>query len=187
MPQSIGDAERVAGSRAVHRVQHEVRLREPTVLPRPPQHPRPRPKLVELLARCHDASYSSPWHTWLRFSACSSPYFTSPWLQVAVVPANLGPLPAGVVWFGAIGAVMVSLYGIFLYNQKWDTSYNYWHYCRPLFGAVTGSIGISCIWFCSTWAAQQRHGEPIDVLCGGICVSGSRTSLSCNCCRTSLR
>ncbi|MFZ0996349.1 MAG: hypothetical protein WAO09_10310 [Candidatus Dormiibacterota bacterium] len=67
-------------------------------------------------------------------------YFTSPWLRVRV-PANLGPLPAGVVWFGAIGAVMVSLYGIFLYNQKWDTSYNYWHYCRPLFGAVTGSIG----------------------------------------------
>jgi hypothetical protein len=67
-------------------------------------------------------------------------YFTSPWLRMHI-PANLGPLPAGVVWFGAIGAVVVSLYGIFLYNQKWDTSYNYWHYCRPLFGAVTGSIG----------------------------------------------
>ena len=25
--------------------------------------------------------------------------------------------------------------------QKWETSYDYWHYCRPLFGAVTGSIG----------------------------------------------
>jgi hypothetical protein len=67
-------------------------------------------------------------------------YFTSPWLRMHI-PTNLGPLPAGVGWFGAIGSVMVSLYGIFLYNQKWDTSYNYWHYCRPLFGAVAGSIG----------------------------------------------
>jgi hypothetical protein len=67
-------------------------------------------------------------------------YFTSPWLRMHI-PANLGPMPAEVVWFGATGGVMVSLYGIFLYNQKWDTSYNYWHYCRPLFGAVTGSIG----------------------------------------------
>ena len=25
--------------------------------------------------------------------------------------------------------------------KTWDRSYNYWHYCRPLFGAVTGSIG----------------------------------------------
>lgn len=62
------------------------------------------------------------------------------WLR-AHLPAHLGQLPVGVVWFGATGAVMASLYGIFVYNQKWDTTYNYWHYCRPLFGAVTGSIG----------------------------------------------
>ncbi len=57
------------------------------------------------------------------------------------VPARFGELPIGIVWFGATGAVIASLYGIFVYNQKWDPSYNYWHYCRPLFGAVTGSIG----------------------------------------------
>jgi H+/Cl- antiporter ClcA len=67
-------------------------------------------------------------------------YVMVAWLR-AHLPANLGQLPVGVVWFGATGAVMASLYGIFVYNQKWDTSYNYWNYCRPLFGAVTGSIG----------------------------------------------
>ncbi len=66
--------------------------------------------------------------------ACWSPFRTH-------VPSSLGPLPVGVVWFGAIGAEIGSLYGIFVHNQKWDTSYNYWHYCRPLFGAITGSIG----------------------------------------------
>jgi hypothetical protein len=56
-------------------------------------------------------------------------------------PTGLGQLPVGVVWFGATGAVMASLYGIFVHNQDWDPSFNYWHYCRPLFGAVSGSIG----------------------------------------------
>lgn len=67
-------------------------------------------------------------------------YAMVPWLR-SHLPVTLGQLPIGVVWFGATGAVMASLYGIFVYNQKWDTNYNYWHYCRPLFGAVTGSIG----------------------------------------------
>ncbi|HUY08346.1 MAG TPA: hypothetical protein VMW80_02710 [Candidatus Dormibacteraeota bacterium] len=67
-------------------------------------------------------------------------YFTVPWLH-AHVPLKLGPIPAGVVWFGATGAVIASLYGIFAHNQDWKIDFNYWHYCRPLFGATTGSIG----------------------------------------------
>ncbi|MGC1406572.1 MAG: SHOCT domain-containing protein [Candidatus Dormiibacterota bacterium] len=51
------------------------------------------------------------------------------------IPASLGPIPSGVVWFGATGAVMASLYGIFVHNRNWNASYNYWHYCRPFFGA----------------------------------------------------
>jgi hypothetical protein len=57
------------------------------------------------------------------------------------VPASFGQIPVGVVWFGATGAEIASLYGIFIHNKAWDPSYNYWHYCRPMFGAVTGSIG----------------------------------------------
>lgn len=59
----------------------------------------------------------------------------------SALPTNFGQLPMGVVWFGATGAVTASLYGIFLHNRAWKSSYNYWHYCRPLFGAVTGSMG----------------------------------------------
>lgn len=57
------------------------------------------------------------------------------------VPASFGQIPVGIVWFAATGAVIASLYGIFVHNKSWDPSYNYWHYCRPIFGAVTGSIG----------------------------------------------
>jgi len=57
------------------------------------------------------------------------------------IPASLGTIPIGVVWFGAAGAEMASLYGIFVHNRNWKVSYNYWHYCRPFFGAVSGSVG----------------------------------------------
>jgi len=57
------------------------------------------------------------------------------------VPASFGQLPVGIVWFAATGAVIASLYGIFVHNKTWDASYKYWHYCRPIFGAVTGSVG----------------------------------------------
>lgn len=62
------------------------------------------------------------------------------------LPSVLGPLPIGVVWFGAVGAVISSFRGIFAYNQSWDPSYNIWHYSRPLLGAVTGSIGALMYW-----------------------------------------
>ena len=67
-------------------------------------------------------------------------YVTWPSFRSAA-PADFGQLPVGVVWFGAIGAVMASLFGIFVHNQKWDHSYDYWYYSRPIFGAVTGSVG----------------------------------------------
>ena len=51
-----------------------------------------------------------------------------------------GILPIGVPWFGALGAVMISLEGVFLWNRQWDNKYNHWHIGRPLFGAVLGIV-----------------------------------------------
>ena len=72
-------------------------------------------------------------------------YVCWPWLRHAV-PSTLGPLPVGIVWFGATGAVIASLRGIFFYNKNWNSSYDYWHYSRPVFGMVTGSIGALLYW-----------------------------------------
>jgi hypothetical protein len=55
------------------------------------------------------------------------------------IPVILGGiLPIGVPWFGAVGAVVISLAGLFGHNEpgRWDKSYSYWHLARPLFGAV---------------------------------------------------
>jgi hypothetical protein len=51
-----------------------------------------------------------------------------------------GVLPIAVPWFGALGAVTISLEGVFLWNGQWDNRYNYWHLARPLFGAILGVI-----------------------------------------------
>jgi hypothetical protein len=67
-------------------------------------------------------------------------YVSSPSFRSGT-PTHFGQLPMGILWFGATGAVMASLFGIFTHNREWKPSYNYWHYCRPLFGAVAGSIG----------------------------------------------
>jgi hypothetical protein len=50
------------------------------------------------------------------------------------LPASLGPLPVGVPWFGALGAVIISLSGAFDHRQDWDPSWNFWHLTRPLIG-----------------------------------------------------
>jgi hypothetical protein len=46
-----------------------------------------------------------------------------------------------VAWFGAVGAVSISLRGVFDHNMSWNPKWNYWHIARPLTGAVLGSIG----------------------------------------------
>ncbi|HEX2294813.1 MAG TPA: fibronectin type III domain-containing protein [Actinomycetota bacterium] len=55
------------------------------------------------------------------------------------IPDPLEILP--VAWFGAVGAVSISLKGVFDHNLSWNPKWNYWHIARPLTGAVLGSIG----------------------------------------------
>lgn len=55
-------------------------------------------------------------------------------------PVMFGVLPIAVPWFGALGAVTISLEGVFLWNSQWDKKFNYWHIGRPLFGAVLGIV-----------------------------------------------
>jgi hypothetical protein len=57
------------------------------------------------------------------------------------LPASLGALPIGVPWFGAVGATLISLTGIFKHADDWDVGFELWHYTRPLIGAFLGSIG----------------------------------------------
>jgi hypothetical protein len=57
----------------------------------------------------------------------------SPSMHVTL-PASFGSLPVGVPWFGALGAVIISLSGVFNHRNDWDPSWALWHLTRPLIG-----------------------------------------------------
>jgi hypothetical protein len=50
--------------------------------------------------------------------------------------------PTPVLWFGALGAVLISLTGVFQWCENWDTCYRYWHWSRPLIGASFGAVSV---------------------------------------------
>ncbi len=55
---------------------------------------------------------------------------------------NLGPIPVGVVWFGALGAVLISLTGVVEHADDWNPEMYLWHLSRPLMGAALGVVGV---------------------------------------------
>src|SRR5262249_520965 len=58
------------------------------------------------------------------------------------LPDNFGPVAVGVPWFGALGAVLLSLAGVFEHEDDWDTSYWPWHLARPLIGLSLGMVSV---------------------------------------------
>lgn len=55
---------------------------------------------------------------------------------------SLGPIPLAAIWFGALGAVLISLTGIVDHAHDWDKSYALWHLSRPLVGASLAVVGV---------------------------------------------
>lgn|SRR5262245_33817357 len=53
-----------------------------------------------------------------------------------------GPVPFLVPWFGALGAVVLSLSGVFEHRKDWDEEYCYWYWARPFVGAVTSTVSV---------------------------------------------
>lgn len=68
-------------------------------------------------------------------------YLEFPALATAL-PTAFGPVPLPVPWWGALGGVIGSLYGVYIHNQDWDPSYDLWQYTRPIVGAVMGSVAV---------------------------------------------
>jgi len=54
---------------------------------------------------------------------------------------DLGRLPFEAIWFGAVGGWLISAQGIFDHNYSWKRSYDFWHYVRPVLGAIIGTLG----------------------------------------------
>jgi hypothetical protein len=58
------------------------------------------------------------------------------------IPHLFGPVPYGVLWFGALGAVLTSLSGVFDHATDWDEGHKYWHWCRPAVGASAALVAV---------------------------------------------
>ncbi len=74
------------------------------------------------------------------------------------IPA-LGEIPVQVVWFGAAGAVLSGLSGVYYHNADWNRSYDFWHYSRPFVGAVVGGVG-ALLYYVSIDAGSQNVVQP---------------------------
>lgn len=55
---------------------------------------------------------------------------------------RIGTVPTPVPWFGALGAVIISLTGVFEHAADWRPSYRFWHLSRPFVGATVGVIAV---------------------------------------------
>jgi hypothetical protein len=54
-----------------------------------------------------------------------------------------GPVPFLVPWFGAVGATLLSLKGVFDHRGRdWNPLYCYWHWARPIVGSIVGTISV---------------------------------------------
>jgi hypothetical protein len=59
----------------------------------------------------------------------------------SLIPDPAGPVPLAIPWWGALGAVTISMTGIFRNRLRWDPSFTCWHIARPIVGAIAGSVG----------------------------------------------
>jgi hypothetical protein len=71
-------------------------------------------------------------------------------------------VPLCVIWFGALGAVAISLQGVFDHNEGWDPSYNYWHIGRPLFGVVVGIVAYFLLQLIVAASGAQAPGHAVE-------------------------
>jgi hypothetical protein len=51
-----------------------------------------------------------------------------------------GIVPVAVPWFGALGAVTISIYGIVDHSDSWQDKWDLWHVVRPVVGAILGTV-----------------------------------------------
>lgn len=63
------------------------------------------------------------------------------WLWIDHIQNPIGGIiPLGVPWFGALGAVTISIYGVVDHSHEWDAKWNLWHVIRPIVGAILGTV-----------------------------------------------
>jgi hypothetical protein len=82
-------------------------------------------------------------------------YFTDP--KSLPLPENLGGVPVAVPWFGAAGAITISMSALSDHRHDWDPEWWFWHASRPLVGAIIGTMAV--LFFVSGILAVQKNPQ----------------------------
>ena len=78
-----------------------------------------------------------------------------------LLPPSVAGVPISIPWFGALGAVLIGLYGIFDHSHRdWERGLNAWHAARPFTGAALGTVGF--ILFSSVIRATGLTPQPTE-------------------------
>ncbi len=55
---------------------------------------------------------------------------------------SIGNMPVAVIWYGALGGVLISLVGVFEHPFDWNAGYVQWHWARPVVGASLAVVSV---------------------------------------------
>src|ERR1700682_502625 len=58
------------------------------------------------------------------------------------LPDLLGVIPIGVPFFGALGAITISMSALADHRDDWEPEWWYWHASRPIVGAIVGTVSV---------------------------------------------
>ena len=92
------------------------------------------------------ATENMPWGvpvviiSWLAILLASVPLYHDVSAINTNIPLQAGPVPLGVIWWGALGGVTVSLVGICWHWRSWDPKFTLWHVLRPVIGGIVGAV-----------------------------------------------
>jgi hypothetical protein len=60
------------------------------------------------------------------------------WFNKAL-PSELGPIPLGVIWWGALGGLTISFGGIVKYRHEFDESLLVWYISKPFLAMIAAA------------------------------------------------
>jgi hypothetical protein len=75
----------------------------------------------------------------LALPALAIAWFDNPTVRAAL-PDPVGPIPLGVIFFGALGGVVIGNFGVFFHEDRWSDRYDLWHTVRPFVGGTLGAV-----------------------------------------------
>ena len=81
-----------------------------------------------------------------------------------------GGVPVTAAWYGMVGGFAASLTGMFYHNEKWDDSFDLWHFCSGIVGAIFGVAAYLALTVVGSSSAACSSPSPAILL--GALVAG---------------